>query len=302
LRSVRRRLISALALILGLLLALVIFVRLLERVSVYYPEPATDADRAALFGPRAEEIWLTTADGVRLNAVFAPADLPPQKAPAASSRPENNRSDAASSAPFVILYFHGNAGHLYHRADKARVFQDLGADVFIVDYRGYGRSEGKPSERGLYADAQAAYRYLTTQRAVPPQRIVAYGESLGGAPAIYLAARVPLAGVICEGCFTSAADMARTLIPGLPFEWLMAHKFPLLREVRQVRVPLLFFHARDDEVVPFAQGRRLFQTAKTVAPATFIALAGGHNDATILSRETYREALRTFFDSLTKTR
>jgi fermentation-respiration switch protein FrsA (DUF1100 family) len=286
-RAVRRTVLSAVVAVFAGAAALAVFVRLLERVSVYFPEGTTPADSASLFGPAAEEVWFTASDGVRLNAVFAPA------MPADAREPETKNGTAP-----VILFLHGNAGHLYHRADKARIFQELGASVFLIDYRGFGKSAGKPSEKGIYRDAASAYRFLALEKGIPADRILVFGESLGGAPATHLAAREPVGGLICEGCFSSAADMGRTLIPLLPYELLLAQRFPVVHEIRRVRAPVLLLHARNDEVVPFAQSRRLYGAARRVTNATLVPLEGMHNDAWLTDGARYREALRSFLAPL----
>src|SRR6185369_17276293 len=131
---------------------------------------------------------------------------------------------------------------------------------FIIDYRGYGRSEGKPTEQGLYLDARAAWDYLTTERGVPSQRVIIFGKSLGGAPAIDLASHLEPGGLIVQSSFTSAADMAAVVMPLLPRVFLHT-KMDSVTKISRVHCPKLFIHSRADEVVPFELGHRLYQVA-----------------------------------------
>ncbi|MHA2646711.1 MAG: alpha/beta hydrolase [bacterium JZ-2024 1] len=288
--------ISATVFAIAGVLVVFVAVRFIERVSVYFPERAGPSEGAPMFGPGAVEVWISAGDRVSLNAVYAPSLR-------RDPEPDNQKGElrgvsAERNLAPVVLYLHGNAGHLYHRADKVRALQELGADVLILDYRGYGKSKGKPGEEGLYRDAEAGYLYLKNERLVSPEQIVVYGESLGGAPAVHLATQYPVAGLICEGCFTSAGDLARTLIPLLPFEWLLANKFPVLWSIRQVKAPVLFLHAEDDEIVPYSQCHRLYESAKRVTKATLVNLKGGHHDAYLVDADHYRQALHNFLISL----
>jgi fermentation-respiration switch protein FrsA (DUF1100 family) len=143
----------------------------------------------------------------------------------------------ATSARATVLFFHGNAGNLSHRDDILQTLAGLDADVFIVGYHGYGKSQGEPSEAGFYLDADAAYAYLTAQRGVPPSRLVVFGESLGGGPAIDLVSRQPSAGLIVQSAFTSIDDMASHAIPFFPLGWLMRSKFDNLAKMPQIGAP-----------------------------------------------------------------
>jgi fermentation-respiration switch protein FrsA (DUF1100 family) len=174
----------------------------------------------------------------------------------------------------------------------------LPAQVFIVDYRGYGKSEGKPNERGLYLDAQASWDYLVGERRVTADRIVIFGKSLGGVPAIDLATRVEAAGLIVQSSFTSAADMAVTLVPFLPRALLRA-RMDSLEKIRQVHCPKLFIHSRADEVVPYKLGYRLFEAAPE--PKEFYEVKGSpHNSTYVVGGEQYLAALRRFIHQCKK--
>jgi hypothetical protein len=185
-----------------------------------------------------EDVAFTAADGVKLHAWYA-------KVP---------------NARATFLVCHGNAGNVTDRIHYIQSLQKLRASVFVFDYRGYGKSEGSPSESGVYADAEAAYRWLV-DRGVPAGRIVPYGESLGGAVAVELAARVPVGGLILQCTFSSLHDMTGQVLPILPLGWFMRSKFASLAKVPKLQVPKLHFHGRPDTVVPCRLGRKLFDAA-----------------------------------------
>jgi fermentation-respiration switch protein FrsA (DUF1100 family) len=203
----------------------------------------------------------------------------------------------ATRARATVLFFHGNAGNLSHRSDILQTLTGLDADVFIVGYHGYGKSAGEPSEAHLYLDADAAYAYLTEQRGVPPSRLVVFGESLGGGPAIDLASRQPCAGLIVQSSFTSIRDMASHTVPFFPTGWLIRSKFDNLAKIPQVGVPKLFFATRTDEVVPYQQTRRLFDAA--AEPKTWVEFDDcGHNDLFWKKRHEWAAAVRQFLDDV----
>ena len=254
-----------------------VMLRLLERQLVYIPSrlPA-DAPPPPLEHGRVEDVTLEAADGVRLHAWYVASRRPARPTP-------------------VLLHFHGNAGNILDRAEHADAFAARGLDVLLLSYRGYGKSGGTPSETGLYRDADAAYDYLVEVRGVPPERIVAYGQSLGSAVAVDLAARRPAGGLIVESGFTSAPELGRRLYPFLPefvFRW-MAHRFASVEKIARVRAPVLVVHGLQDEIVPVEMGRRLYETAR--APKEWYELPGaGHNDTWSVGGDAYYERLATF--------
>lgn len=230
---------------------------------------ATPAD----IGLDYEQLRLTTADGEQLDAWFVPAD--PERA--------------------VLLFFHGNAGNISHRLDSLRIFHELGLSVLIFDYRGYGRSTGRPSEQGTYADARAAWHYLAEQRGVPAERIVLFGRSLGGAVAIRLATEHEPAGLIVESTFRSVPALAAEIYGFLPVRTLARLEFPAERLIGSVRAPVLVVHSTEDEIIPFSHGEALH----AAAPAgDLLALRGDHNTGFMLSSDRYIEGLETFLQDL----
>jgi fermentation-respiration switch protein FrsA (DUF1100 family) len=166
-----------------------------------------------------------------------------------------------------------------------RALHQLGCSVLVLDYRGYGRSTGEPTEAGLYRDAEAAWRYLTEVRGVPPKQIVLMGRSLGGAVVIDLAARLTPGALVVECTFPSLVDIARRLYPYLPVGLLCRDRFESLKEIPQVRCPTLFFHGTYDGLVPLEDARRLFAAAPE--PKQFIETPGHHNSAGFEYSEDY---------------
>jgi pimeloyl-ACP methyl ester carboxylesterase len=196
----------------------------------------------------------------------------------------------------AVLFFHGNAGNAADRLDRAKILHDrFGLDVFLVDYRGYGRSSGSPSEAGLERDARAIYE-AATSRGFPPEGIVVFGESLGSAVAVGLAAERPCGGVILETPFLSIRAMARRHYPFVP-GFLIRTRFDNGARIAAVRAPKLFLVAERDEIVPSAQGRRLFELAPP--PKRLYEIPGaGHNDTYATGGEPYWEAIRSFLAAL----
>jgi fermentation-respiration switch protein FrsA (DUF1100 family) len=248
----------------------------------YYPQMgrelhATPRDH----GLEYEALTLPTPDGERLDAWFVPS---PQ-------------------ARGVALILHGNAGNISHRMETIAMFHRLGYGVLIFDYRGYGRSTGKPSEQGLFLDAQSAWAYLTRQRGISPGRIVLFGESLGGAVAARLVAETVTQGLgkqeqpgalVLSSVFASAPALAADLYPWLPARWLVRLRYDTRAALAQVQCPVLVAHSPDDEIVPFCHGHMLFEAA--TGPKAFLRLAGGHNDGFIFMRPEWVQVLSGFLN------
>jgi fermentation-respiration switch protein FrsA (DUF1100 family) len=217
-----------------------------------------------------ESVVVRTADGVSLDGWWVPAQR----------------------ARGTVLFLHGNAGNISHRLDSLRVFHQLGLSTFIFDYRGYGRSEGKPSEQGTYQDARAAWDYLTLTRGIAGSRIVVFGRSLGGAVAAWLASREQPAALILESTFTSVPALGAELYPFLPVKWLSRFRYPTEEYLHQVSCPVLIIHSPADEVVPFEHALKLYAAAPE--PKAMLRIRGGHNDGFLLSGEVYRRGLEGF--------
>jgi hypothetical protein len=241
---------------------------------VYYPEigrgiTGTPGESGLAY----ESVELETADGERLHGWFVPA----------------------SHAKATVLFFHGNAGNISQRIDYLSMFHRLGYNTFIFDYRGYGKSSGKPTEQGTYRDAVAAWRYITEKKAIPPADVVLFGESLGGAIASWLAAREIPGVLVLASAFTSVPDIGAQLYPYLPIRRLSRFKYNTLEHLKDVSCPVFVAHSPQDEIVPFKHGQALYEAARN--PKRFIELQGGHNEGFIYTREDWAKALGKFIDA-----
>jgi len=194
-------------------------------------------------------------------------------------------------AAYTILFSHGNAEDLGNNIEFFELLRDAGFAVFAYDYRGYGTSEGRPSERGVYRDVEAAYDYLTRQLGVPPSRIISHGRSVGTGAAIHIAARRPVGGLIAESPFLSAFRVL-TRVPLLPFD-----KFRNNRLMLRVKAPVLVIHGQRDQVIPFSHGQRIYELADPPKQHLWIPNAG-HNDVLIAATDEYLYALKSFAASL----
>jgi hypothetical protein len=240
---------------------------------LYFPMRALVATPQAA-GMDYESVTLRTEDGVALHGWFVPAE----------------------GARGTLLFFHGNAGNISHRLDSLAIFHRLGLSTLIVDYRGYGQSEGKPTEEGTYLDAEAAWRHLTETRGIAPERVVVFGRSLGGAVAAHLAANHRPAALIVESGFVSVPDLAAGLYPWLPVRLLSRFRYDTAGAMARAECPVLIVHSPEDEIVPYAQGRALFDRARE--PKRFLELRGGHNEGFLASGASYTEGLDAFLTSV----
>ncbi len=240
--------------------------------SVYFPSRYPDGywELGDRFG--AADVWLTTRDGVRLHAWWV----------------------APSGARIATLHLHGNGGNISHRGMHIRGLTAAGTALLLLDYRGYGKSGGWPTEKGLYADADAGYDHLIRQ-GFSPNRIVVYGESLGTSVAVDLAARRPAGGVILEAPFTSASDIAARVLPGIGP--LVMRSFNTRAKIGRVRAPILVLHGDRDEVIPFEVGQALFAAAPE--PKEFWRVIGAHHsDIPEFATPEYVERMQAFFAKL----
>ena len=259
-----------------LLLVLSAVMLLLERKLIYFPQRGHDLVPRDL-GLAFDDLTLTAEDGVRIHAWYLP---PP------------------GEARWTVLLAHGNGGNISHRLDRTLFLQSkLGAAVLLFDYRGYGRSEGSPDEEGTYRDARAAHRWLVEEKRVPQERLVLFGESLGSAVALDLALSRPCRALVLESPFASVPAMARAVYPFLPLSALVRTRYENEAKAPRLRVPLLVLHGERDEIVPFAQGRRVFAAAPE--PKRFYAIPGaGHNDTYLVGGDAYWDAVRDFLETL----
>ncbi|MBI4063758.1 MAG: alpha/beta hydrolase [Elusimicrobia bacterium] len=249
------------------------FTGILEQANLYHPERIIEATPQAV-GLNFEDVWLTAADGVKIHGWWI----------------------GHQNFKQAVLFCHGNGGNISHRLETIKAFYDLGFYVFIFDYRGYGQSEGSPSEKGLYQDALAAYQFLTKEKKVSPEKIVLFGESLGGAVAADLAGNVEVGAVVTEGALSSVKDMARVVYPFLPFHLFVRQKFDAAGKLSRVSAPKLIIHSRQDDIIPFELGEKLYRLAKD--PKEFFEISGTHNDARFEAGPAYWQKIQLFLSKL----
>ena len=253
------------------LLCLAIF--LFQPRMVYFPIKAMVATPAAL-GLSYEDVMLQSATGTTVHGWYLPG-----------------RDDART-----LLFLHGNAGNISHRLDSLRLFNELGLNVLIIDYSGFGQSSGKPGEQQTYEDARRAWHYLTDARGVAPRRIVIFGRSLGGGVATWLATQAQPGGLILESSFTSVPALASKYYPIFPVRWLARIRYDNASRLPKVNCPVLIAHSRDDEIVPIAHSRALFALAG--GSKSFLEMRGGHNNGYMVSGHGYRAGLAQFIAGL----
>ena len=230
----------------------------------------------ASIGLRFDALTLAAEDGEKLDAWHVPAKT-------------------SGSSRGLVLVFHGNAGNIGHRLDYLRMFHDLGYASLIVDYRGYGRSSGKPSEKGTYLDAASAWHHATHGLGYPAGKIVLFGESMGGAVAAQLAATQKPAALVLASTFTSIPDLGAGIYPWLPVRLLARIDYDTRERLAMIAAPVLVIHSRGDDIIPFAHGEQLFAAARP--PKRFLEIEGGHNDGLVFNRESWVCGLDDFLRS-----
>ncbi len=309
-RACRRRRLARPLVILGLVIVLAVallFVGVrsgvIERSFIYFPERELIGDPSD-FGLPFDDVVFTAEDGVELHGWFVPGAgrTAEQRNTGTEGRPgsvpmfQGSRVPAAPGGAATWLWFHGNAGNISNRLENLRLLHnELGVAVFLFDYRGYGRSEGTPSEQGTYRDAEAALAYVLSRPDVDPERIVYFGRSLGAGVAVELATRRPPYALILESPVPSIADLARRHYRFLPVGGLLRTKYDSLAKIAGVRAPLLVLHGDRDDVVPYAAGQKLFEAARE--PKRFYTIEGaGHNDTYAVGGREYFRALREFVE------
>ncbi len=247
-------------------------VRYIERQSMFFPVKGLAATPGEA-NLEYEDVYFKASDGKRLNGWFVPSE----------------------NAKATVLFCHGNAGNMGHRLEKILIFHGMNLNTFIFDYRGYGKSEGRAYEAGLYKDAFGAYDYLTEKRNIPENTIILYGESLGGGVVIELAREKKIKALITEDTFSSIKEMSRIAYPFIP-HFIFSSKFDSVSKIKSVYSPKLIIHSREDEIVPFYMGEKLYNEAAT--PKKFLILKGPHNTAFLDSEKEYTEGIKTFINNL----
>jgi len=242
-----------------------------QALFIYAPQmPSRDLVASpADIGLEYESLNLLTIDKERINAWHIPAE---------------------SQAAKTVLFFHGNAGNISHRLETIKIFHLLGFNILIIDYRGFGKSTGKPSETGTYLDADRAWQYLIEEKGLSNKEIIIFGRSLGGGIATELAKKVQPTMLILESTFTSMPEVSAVHYPFMPTNLIVKHRYETINKLKDIHCPILFAHSKNDEVIPYEHSQRNFAAAH--APKQFIELQGGHGSGFLLSKETYIEGLK----------
>ena len=274
-RRIRKLLWSLVRIVFLAVTGFTIILYLFQSRFVFAPTREIDATPDDI-GLSFEPVEIRTSDGVKITGWFVPAKQPRG----------------------TILFFHGNGGNISHRLDSLRIFKELGLSTLIIDYRGYGRSEGKPSEDGLYLDAEAAWKYLVEQRNTDPEKIILFGRSLGGAVAVHLAGKHKPKALIVESTCTSIPEIGSDIYPFLPcalLRLLSRYQFNAREGISRADCPVLVVHSRNDDMIPFAHGQAIFDAAGQ--PKEFLEIIGSHNDGFIVSGQVYKDGLDKFIST-----
>jgi fermentation-respiration switch protein FrsA (DUF1100 family) len=246
-----------------------LYLYLMQDRMIFYPVRKLTAKPADI-GLQYESVSLTTSDGIKLHGWFVPA---------------NDEKGA-------LLFFHGNAGNISHRLESLKIFHDLDLTTLIIDYRGYGESQGAISEKGTYLDAEAGWDYLTQVKGIAPQKVIVFGRSLGAAIAAYIAGREKPAGLILESAFTSVPDMGASMYPYIPVRLLSRYKYDTRKALQTVTCPVLVVHSPQDDIIPYENGLQLYESARQ--PKRLLEIRGDHNEGFYRSGEIYTDGLDEF--------
>lgn len=284
-------------------LGVVLMLASLQRSLIYHPHRVTPVplDIAGLTPQRLHNLTVSAEDGLTLNGWFVPAN-------GGFCLNDADFTNHLKQGRPVAIIFCGNAGHRGYRGDLLKLFTHLGVDAFIFDYRGYGDNAGEPSELAIRDDARAIWRHLTDRCRIKAERIVIFGESLGGGVATQLAAAVCGAGqnpraLIIQASFSSLVETAGHHYPWLPVSWVLQDRFESNSVISKVRCPYLHLHGSNDRIVPFQLGRRLFEAAPKQSASgiskQFVELSGiGHNDIDRTRGSLYGRSVRDFLGQI----
>ncbi|MGV3757483.1 MAG: alpha/beta hydrolase [Verrucomicrobiota bacterium] len=250
--------------------------RAFEHNNVYHPSPELEVKLEDV-GIPGEEVWLTTADKLRLNAWYFPA-------------PENS-----ARARYAVLFAHGNGGNISHRIALYQLWHGMGVNFLAFDYRGYGLSAGEPSEKGTYKDAQAAYDWLIS-KGFKPEHIIVLGESLGGGIASWVAAENKVGALILQSTFTSVPNLGTEIFPFLPVRLLASIHYNTVERLPKIKVPVLILHSRSDTLIRFHHAEQNFKAANE--PKRLHETLGDHNETLFAGAELYGEGVEKFLQTL----
>jgi len=267
-----KKVINVILIIGTVYLAFVLLLYLIQDNLIFFPA-GTLAYEPSAVNLHWEDIHFETDDGKVLHGWYVPHE-------------ESEK---------ILLFSHGNAGNISHRLGLLELLHSEGISTFIYDYRGYGNSEGRPNEKGVYRDIQAAWSYLIREKNYENHQVILFGRSLGASVSAWLAQSVDPGGLILESAFTSARDVASDVYPFIP-SGLVRSEFSTIEYLRNITVPVLIMHSPDDTIIPFHHGQKLYEAASD--PKYFIELRGGHNDNFMASGELYFEGLNKFLNDL----
>jgi fermentation-respiration switch protein FrsA (DUF1100 family) len=253
----------------GIYVLLCLLLFFLQRYLIYFP------DKTIFFTPnniylKYEEINYKTSDNHLINSWLIPAD----------------------SSKYIVIFCHGNAGNISNRLESIQIFNRLSLDVFIFDYRGFGKSKGTPDEEGTYLDALGAWDFLVGKKGYDPEKIIIFGRSLGSGVASWLAREKNPAALILESSFTSLPDLGANIYPFLPVRLLSKYNYPTFENLNYIDCPKLFIHSKGDEIIPFTLGMENYRLAR--GQKEFLEIQGSHNDGFMVSGSTYLEGINSF--------
>jgi fermentation-respiration switch protein FrsA (DUF1100 family) len=264
-------LITIVSIIAAVYLGLSVLLFLTQSRVLYQPSRGYDS-KPEDYHLEYEPVTLSTPDGQSLAAWFVPAE----------------------GAEQTILFCHGNAGNISHRLDTLKMFHELGLNCLIVDYRGYGQSSGKPTEKGTLIDVLVGFQWLIEEKGIRPEQIILFGRSLGGSIAATIAKDVHPGGLVLESAFTSFDDVGAHYYPWLPVRLFSRFDYNTLEAVRQVTCPVLVIHSPDDEIIPYKFGQQIYDAAPE--PKQFAELKGTHNEGIYNNGSLYKQIWQDWLD------
>jgi fermentation-respiration switch protein FrsA (DUF1100 family) len=270
-KRIKRLMTSLLFILCGVYFGILVLLFLMQSKLIYFPFKGivcTPADIRMEY----EDVTMKTPDGLNLNAWFIPAKSPTG----------------------TVLFCHGNGGNISYSLDVIETLNRLNLNVLLFDYRGYGKSEGNPTENGTYTDAETAYQWLIKEKNVPEKDIIIMGRSLGAAIAANLAKKGNPRLLILESGFSSTPDVAAKQYPIFPVRLLCRYKYKTAEYVKDIKCPLLVIHSTEDEIIPYSNGRKIFTSANE--PKEFLVIRGSHNEGYTDSGDTYTNGLRNFLE------
>ena len=262
--------VHPLVVVLVAVIVLRVILKKFEYANLYHPDERSVYAYPNSIGLEYKDLYLTTPDGKKINAWYVPA---------------------GKQNPLMILC-HGNGGTVSDRLEKIRIYNSLGVSVLAFDYRGFGKSGGKPSEKGTYLDVETMYNYAVSELKTAPEKLIIYGESLGCAVATELTLKKKAAALIFDSGFTSTVDIGNRHFSWLPIRFMVSYKYDNLAKIADIHVPVLVMHSLDDELIPFDMARRIFEKANE--PKEFLQMTGTHAAGYLTTGARYIEKVREF--------